>query len=225
MSYINQNNIILELVNRLRSLNIFTTSERGVTRVTETFDGDNSTVTFTLSNLLVKNIKSVSVGGTTLSFGSDYSYDLKEFNPTQNATVTFTTAPSTGTDNIEIIYDYGSSDKIFADYNVEVLKISKNLPRIVVGISNFSSDPGGFGNVSKSDITFSITIYGRNQYNLREDLNLVRDGIMEIRKNLYYLSSAIYPDLQSPVIPTPELNPKTFQITQDFTSFFNYEIN
>lgn len=225
MTYINQNNIILELVNRIRSADIFTTSERGVTRETETFDGDSSTVTFTLSNLLVKNIKSVSVDGVSLSFGTDYTYDLKEFNPTAYATITFDTAPDTGTGNIEVIYDYGNTDKIFADYSVEVLRSAKNLPRVVVGITNFPSEPGGFGNVTQSNITFSISIYGQNQFDLREDCSLIRDTIMTLRGSLFYLADAIYPELQSPVIPAPEINPKSFQITQDFTSYFNYEIN
>ena len=90
----------------LRNQDILSTSTRGVTTSTELHSGDNSTVTFNFTNQGVKNVRSVTVGGVGQTNYVDYDIDYF------TGTITFTTAPISGTDNISISLDYGS-DKIF----------------------------------------------------------------------------------------------------------------
>lgn len=62
--------------------------------LTDSFNGDGSTTTFTLTSI-AKEIESVSVGGVATT---DYT-----FNTSAN-TITFATAPATGTDNVVVTY-------------------------------------------------------------------------------------------------------------------------
>lgn len=71
-----------------------------------TFSGDGSTTTFDFdTGVVVVRIDSVTVGGTTLS-DTDYSLDDTQ-DPNQ---IIFTTAPATGTDNIEVSYVAANPD-------------------------------------------------------------------------------------------------------------------
>lgn len=79
---------------------------RGST-TTETFNGDNSTKTFTLGNIGVKYIGSVTIGGTASNYIEDFTADLKD--ESNAAIITFDTAPLTGTNNISVSYGYGST--------------------------------------------------------------------------------------------------------------------
>lgn len=67
----------------------------------ETFSGDDTTVTFNLANEYVKpGSETVTVGGVEQKEGTDYTinYIIGE--------ITFETAPTTGTDNTSVDYDY-----------------------------------------------------------------------------------------------------------------------
>jgi len=90
---------------------------------TETFDGDDSETEFVMTNNTTC-FKTVSVGGTELIPYQDYQIDIN------NKKVTFTTAPATGTDNIEIIY-YSGTSWIYPDKPRETLN-KNSYPRISV---------------------------------------------------------------------------------------------
>ncbi len=70
---LNTYNVKEELLVFLRNQDIISTTNRGVTTVTGTFSGDGSATVFTLLNHPVKNVRTVTVGGSSQSFGHDYS--------------------------------------------------------------------------------------------------------------------------------------------------------
>ena len=93
----------------------------------QTFNGNNNTTVFTLDNNPV--VVKVSVGGTESAPESDYEFD------TMNRTITFATAPSTGSNNISVEYTFekplyirGTKSDSIATYGVHAKRL--NLPWI-----------------------------------------------------------------------------------------------
>lgn len=106
------------------------------TTTSDTFSGDGSTTDFTLtptSGHSVQAINSVTVGGSTNSKWEDYYIDL------QNQQVIFKSAPTSGTDNITVSYEEGTTSWIYPDKPRADLS-SSSLPRISVLIV----DSGGY---------------------------------------------------------------------------------
>lgn len=219
MAYINVTRIREELVVFLRNQNIFSISQRGVTTATETFDGDNSEVDFVVANASnIKNVRSVEVGGTPLVFGTDYTVNYT------TGTVTCSVAPASGTDNVEIVYDYGT-DKIYPDFPRNDLSIS-SFPRIGVDLIGVDSEPGGFGNVNVSNIDFTVVVYEPKTEQLTGYIDSIREAFISERDNFYYIRQP-FPLRHGPIIknPTDKTKDKIFQQNIDFRSFHNYEIN
>ena len=102
---------------------------RGDTSNTETFDGDAETVTFSLTmpSGSLSCITAVTVGGTAQSKWADYTID------TQNASITFTTAPGAGTDNVSVTYNYGSTNWVYPDIPF-ITTSPTSYPRISVSL-------------------------------------------------------------------------------------------
>ena len=93
----------------------------------EAFDGDNSETVFTLLNSAI--IPRVTVGGSEKTPEVDYELD------TLGKTITFTTAPATGTDNIIVYYIYelplffrGKKNSSIEEYGVHAKRL--NMPWI-----------------------------------------------------------------------------------------------
>ena len=80
MASLDLNEFTEEMTVFLRNQNIFSVSERGVTTQTDEFDGDTIEVDFQIDRINVKNVRSVSVGGTLQSFGTDYLVDYADDN-------------------------------------------------------------------------------------------------------------------------------------------------
>jgi hypothetical protein len=213
---INIDKIEEEQVVFLRNSDILTTSQRGVTTTTDTFSGDGTTTTFTLTNSNVKNVRSVTVDGNAQSFGTDYSVDYS------NATITFTTAPATGTDNISVQYDYGNSDKIYSDYPRTDLSIS-SYPRISVTVTAIRTEDAGVGGkVNVSDILFSVVVFANGKQNVNNYIKAIRQAYLNNKSHFYYLFYII-PVAQGPLVNEPNRGDKIYYRNIDFTSPFNYE--
>ena len=93
----------------------------------QTFNGNNSSTVFTLDNNPV--VVKVTVGGTESVPETDYDFD------TMNRTITFGTAPSTGSNNISVEYTFekplyirGTKSDSITTYGVHAKKL--NLPWI-----------------------------------------------------------------------------------------------
>lgn len=178
-----------ELLNRIRSADIISTTLRGVTTKTDNFDGDGSTVAFTLSQTGVKNIRSVKVGIVTLVAFVDYTFTLSE-NTGGNFIVTFTTAPATGTDNIEIIYNYSSTgDRIYDDFDMHTIRSEDKFPRIAFDIiSERTKDKALQGALYQSSLIFSFRCFGRGKNETENLSNTLRDFLMSIKLDLQRLN-------------------------------------
>lgn len=211
----NPNNLKQELVVFLRNQDIFTTTLRGVTTTTheETLD-DAGTATIAKTN--VKNIRSITVEGASLSFGTDYTVDYGD--GTESCLVTFT---ENQTGDLVITYDYGT-DKIWPDFPRNDLSIS-SYPRIAVDLLNVSSDAFGVGGSQFiSDINFTVVVYANNSDDIDTYINSIRSAFIDEAKNFYYLKF-IKPTLMGPTLNDDQKKGEIMSRNQDFTSMFNVE--
>ena len=174
-----------ELLNLIRNSNVISKVLRGVTTATDVFSGNNSTTQFTLSNNGVKNIRSVTVGGTELTPLIDYTYTLTEDDAT-NKIITFNSAPASGTDNISISYDYSSSgDKIYDDYSMYTIKNEDKFPRIAFDIiSETTEDKALQGAVYQSTLRFTFSVFGRGKNETEEILEDLTNYLITNKLNL-----------------------------------------
>jgi len=219
VSAISYNNIKKEILNELRNADLISVSDRDVTRVVETHDGDNSSVNFILSNTGVKNIKTVTIGGVPQVFGTDYNFS----EAASVTTVVFTSAPASGTDNISITYDYGTGDKIYPDFPLAEVNIS-NYPRIGFDIINSNSTEMAIaGEATVTAVTISIVAYGTGTTNTEEMVNGIRSLFINKKTSLYYINF-IRPLFEGPMISVEGAKNKVFQRNLDFELPFEYEI-
>jgi len=221
MAYLDIKQIKQELVVFVRNQDIFTTTQRAVTTTsaTGTFSADSDLV-IDVTN--IKNIRSVTVGGVLLSFGSDYQVDYMYLDTTIKCKITFTVAQ---TGAYTIPYDYGA-DKIFPDFPKTKLSIS-SFPRIAVDIISMQTSPGGFGNVYQSIFTFTVVVYDKTISDLTDYITKIRTVFIENRTSFYYMNSLVNPLSLGPLITMPleKGKDKIMQQNIDFESVFNYEKN
>lgn len=217
MGRISFDSIIDEMVVFLRN-NITDPESRPNTK-TEYFSGDGSTVAFTLANTAnCKNVKTVHVGTTAKTFGTDYTVAYA------TATViTFTTAPASGTNNIKITYADGET-WVYADYP-RVDLTQKSYPRIAVDHTDVSTVPHGLNaQGDMSSILISVIIYAQKAHTVRTIIDEVRDDIADNKKSFYYFTY-IYPVAVSAIIPSPNRAEQILQSTVDFRIPFAQETN
>jgi len=214
-SQLNIEEIKTEIVVFLRNQDILTTTQRGVTTTTEEFDGDGNETDFTVSQANIKNVRSVTVDGSPVEFGSGYSVDY------DTATITFASAPGVGTDNVDIQYDYGT-DAIFPDFPRPDLKIS-SFPRIGLDMIGMNTTELGIGGTSnQTDMSFSVIIFGPVLADVDTYVFRVRNAIQQNKKefyNLKFITNAIV----GPTLPFGEGKQKIFQKNVDIVSVYNIE--
>ena len=217
MAYLDIEAIREELSVFLKNQDVISTTIRGVTTVTEEFNGTGSQLDFVLTNTAVRNVRSVTVGGATKDLKDDYTVDYEA------ATVTFTQAPAAGTNNVDIQYDYGSTDSIFTNFPKNTLQLG-SFPRIGVDLISSPTKAAGFGNVHETTIVFSVRIQARRSIDIANYGKVVRQYIIANRTNFKYLN-VIMPQSIGAVIPGENKHGKILQQNFDFESRFNYEIN
>jgi hypothetical protein len=112
----------------------------------DTFSASGTQTRFVLSKLHVRNILSVTVGGTVVYPGHDYTVVYGEGDNT--SIVTFRTAPSPGTNNIIIIYKYGPSmiNEGFQREDSELPRISMIPIGIIPEFVSIGEENDGTGN-------------------------------------------------------------------------------
>ena len=218
-NYLNEKNLIFELVHFIRNKDIFSTTVRSVTTATNTGTFTGAT-THTIAVTNIKNIRSIVVGSTTLKFGTDYTYDLDFLETTIKTKITFTNAQ---TGAYVITYDYGT-DKIFPDFPKTELTIS-NFPRIAVDVVSINTTPAGLGNQNKNEIIFTVVIYSANIDALRDYSTNLRKEIIDNQLTFYYLGEYIRPLLVGPIIVSENKKDKIFQQNLDFIAPVKFELN
>lgn len=209
--------LIDEVVVFLR--NNITDPEGRVNNKEEKFDGDNITVAFTLQNTTnCKNIKTVTVGGISQSFGTDYSVSYGT-----STVITFTSAPGIGVENIVITYSDGET-WIYPDYPRSDLQV-KSYPRISVDHTDITTEPHGLNaQGDMSSIVISIMVYAKKTYTIRTLIDEVRDDIASNKKSFYNFNY-IYPMAVSAIIPSEDRSEQVMQCTVDFRIPFKQESN
>lgn len=218
-STINYNNLKKEVAYWLRNKDFLTTTQRSVTTDTDTgtFSSD-STHLINVSN--TKNIRSIVVGGSTLTYGTEYTYDLNfDDSGTIKTKITFTNAQ---TGDYTISYDYGT-DKIFPDLPKPEIKVS-DFPRIGVEIIGENSEDNELGGGSEIvDISFSIIVYGPKTWDIDGWINDIKHQMIQDKKDFYY---GVYMKKLSsgPIIIFIEGQNKIFQRNIDYMSILNEEI-
>lgn len=202
-----------ELVVLLRSADLISISDRGVTTETDTgtFSTDLTHLLAT-SPTLVKNVRSVVVSGSPLVFGTDYLVNYT------TGLITFTSAQSGA---YTIIYDQGSNDSIFPDFPQPHLKLS-DFPRIAVDIIGSTSNEIGIGAaITESDYTISVICYATKQTDVENIVSGAKDLIMANKKSLFY-SPFITPTSVGPLLVTEFGQNKILQRNQDADVRFEF---
>lgn len=213
-----------EMVYFLRNdITILTPGDRGVTNdvAAGSFSADTE---YLINRTNVKNVRSVTVGGGLLTYGTDYTVDVDyDDSGTIKCRVAFTTA-QTGV--YSIVYDYGDTDKIFPDFPKSDLTLS-SFPRIGCDILNIPSRPGGFGNVNVSEIDITIVAYAAKTKDLSDYITDIRAAIVAAQTGFYYVGKVVKPLSIGPILKSERSKgkDKIFQQNIDIRGFFNYEKN
>lgn len=214
---LDQTDILEEVVVKIRNSDVLTTSQRGVvtTASTGTISGGTS-ITLTVPN--VKNVRSVLINSSTLSYGSDYVVD---YNSGTNCVITLTSAQ---TGNTTVNYDYGS-DKIYPGYPRQDISISA-IPQIAVEFIDITSENGGFGNVNQNSYDLSIVVYDFKKEDVRATIKKLRKFLIDNMNTFYYLK-VVKPRMIGPMVPAEfeKFKDRVFKQNIDFNSSFNLEVN
>jgi len=211
-----------EMVVFLRNQDVFTTTLRGVTTLTDESQGTlsaDSSILINKSN--VRNIRDVYVDAVELTYKTDYQTNyFYDDSGTRKCQITFTVAQ---TGACTVSYDYGS-DKIHTDYPQTQLKIS-DFPRLGVDILSVDTTPGGLGNVNLSKITYTITIYSASKTAILNYLTSIRSKIIDNQLTFKYLGIWVRPMGSGPLIVYDNGGQKLFQQNIDLEAPTYLEIN
>lgn len=217
--YIQVWEVMNEIITRVRNYDVLTITQRGVT--TTTASGTWTAATSQLINVSnVRNIRSITVGGSPINYGEDYTADYTyDDSGTQKCKITLNAAE---TGAYVITYDYGP-DKIQLDTPQERLKIS-SFPRVAVLPMPSPSRPGGMGNVNETDIYFEIIVYDPSTRKVLEYIDAYRKELIDDQIGFYYLK-VVRPHGRGALLQGPGRAFKIFQQNMEFISQFNFEKN
>lgn len=215
---LNLTNIKQEQIVSLRNADILTITQRGVTTATDTgtFDSD-STHLIAVSN--GKNVRSITVGGSPLTFGTDYTVDYDyDDSGTIKIKISFTSAQ---TGAYSIPYDYGT-DKIYPDFPRDDLGID-SYPRIAFDIMTVSTDAFGIGGSQFiSNITFTVVVYADDTGEIDGYVQAIKDHYITSAKLFYYVNF-VKPTITGPMISSPDRSSEIMQRNTDFMAMFQEE--
>jgi len=191
-----------EQLDFLRNNDVFSITERGVTTTTqEATLSSASSITIALTT--VKNIRSITVGGTAKVRGTDWTINYKH---STGCVITFVTAQ---TGESIVTYDYGG-DKIYPDFPRNDLTIN-SYPRIAVDVINVGMDSLGIGGDSFiSNVAITIVVYSNNSDDLDTYVNAIKELYVTNAKNFYYLKF-IKPTFIGPTINSPDKKDEIMQ--------------
>jgi len=190
---LNLTNIKTEIENSIRSADILTITQRGVTTSTDTGTFSSAdTHTLGTNPTLVKNVRSVT-RGTLLTYGEDYTVNFV------TGVISFTT---TQDGSYTIIYDQGSGDSIYTDFPRDDLSIS-SYPRIAIDFSGIPTDAFGIGGTDLiSSPRIAMVIYADNVNNIDAYTQSIKDHMKTNAKSFFYLRyiklTFIGPIIESP---------------------------
>lgn len=203
-----------EILIFLRNSDLISTSIRGVTtsQDTGTFAAANSH-TLQTNPALVKNVRDITIGGSSLSFGTDYFIDYTA------GIISFNSAQ---TGAYIINYDQGNTDRIFPDFPQPTLKLSQ-YPRIAIDIiSGITTEFELGAETTMTEYIVQVNIYDRSQSNVENMIASLRNIIIANKKNFFYFPFITLTGL-GPLLVSPNGEQKIVQRNQDFLIRFIYE--
>ena len=217
-------NIRDEITNYLRSSDILAIGIRGVTTTTDNFVATAGQTAFTLDHTLVRNIRTLTVDGTSLKYMKDFI-----FNPSTGV-VTLDTG-ATLDDAVVINYDYSTAgnEKIYPDFPREDLNL-QSYPRVgmeITAINNNNFSLGATDQISEIMITIFAFVpvnkdssvasgFGGTE-DLSDLLTTIRDEIRENQKG-FYSFPFIHPVSTNPIVKGQ--NNKIVHQSADFIARF-----
>lgn len=203
-----------ELVNFLRNSDIISVANRGVTTQTDTgtYSG-NLSDTLDTNPTQLHNIRSIVVAGSTLKYGTDYTYVRS------TGVITYTSAQ---TGAYTISYDTGTTDSIFPNFPQANLKLSA-FPRIAVDIIGGNMNDIDLG-ATTTHHTYNITIvaYSTTVEELEDMISSILSNMLTNKKLFYYITY-VKPDVLGPIINAPGKGDKVVSRSIDFKTLFNYQ--
>ena len=224
MTTLNLQKLKTEMVVFLRNADILTTTQRGVTTISDKFSATAGQTVFTLSNAVTRNIRAITVEGASKSAYVDYNPDYKAV----SSTVTFLTGLSAA-DQVVVGYDYssGTIEKIWSDYP-ELIYVPNDAPRIGFGFPGFRTRPLGIGNTNWiSDAFCSIKVYDKNEKTIDGYISTIREKLKAAQRSFFHFQivtpTNIGPAIVHDVSSGTKLAGKVFEKAIDLIMRFNYE--
>jgi len=210
MTAYNLNEIEFAIINDLRH-NITDPLSRGSSGLS-TQNGDDAETDFTIP---ASKSLSITVDGTLQKYGVDYTIN------SAGTTISFVTAPPTGTNNVVISYKYGTT-WIYPDFNKQNIQIS-DFPRISCNVISSSTQPNAIGGANfRTSLLLSITIASKTRQEINSLMNSIRERLLAQAKN-YGLFVIIEPSAES-AIQNSNLHDKILQRTIDFIIPYKFEV-
>lgn len=208
-----------ELVIFLRNSDIFPIATRGVTTQTDTFTATAGQTIFTLTQNVVRNIRSVTVQSVAKKVYTEYTPNYL----TASSTVTLLTG-ATLSDSVVIVYDYssGATEKIWPDYP-EIVYLADGVPRIGFDIMGVRTQVIGIGTTNwLSDAMVTIKVYDKNIRTIDGYINTIRSAVKSNQKSFYTFPFAYISNSGPPII-VEYLGKKIFSKSVDLLCRFNFE--
>ena len=209
---------IEEIVVFLKNSDIYTTTERGVTTDSDTgtFSAD-STHLIAVSN--VKNIRSITVASSPLTFGTDYTVDYSyDDSGTIKCQISFT-SPQTGAYTIS--YDYGT-DIIRSGSPRTDLTIG-SFPRVgVYEIGDNNEDIDLPGSTEQLVQTFAIAVYDVKVRNIDSKLGTIKEKMIANKADFFH-HTYVKKLNKGPLLPFAGGRGKVQFKTMNYISNFNIE--
>ena len=216
-----------ELCHFLRYNDIFSTTIRGITRYTSSYNvgiGGESTHTFT-GKIPVRDFTLLTVNSAAKYYLRDYTMNW------DTGVLTWNSALVQG-DAVAFTLDWGSTEKIYPDMPRDDLTFS-SYPRVGIELTGISTVPIGLGGANHlSDIIVTILVWVPvnkdtniaggfgGMSDLENTMTLIRSAIRTNAKN-FYSFPWIYPKGTAPI--TRGMNGKIMQHSQDFLVRFRLE--
>ncbi len=224
MSTLDIKNLKTEMVVFLRNSDILTTTQRGVTTTSNVFTATEAQTVFTLSNSVTRNIRYVTVDGTSKSAYTDYTPEYKVI----SSTITFLIGLSAD-ELVDVGFDYssGTTEKIWGDYP-EIQYLPSSIPRIGFGLTGLRTKLISIGDTNWfSDALIRIKVYDSNLVSIDDYLSTIRSKIKAAQRAFYHFPivtvSNIGPSLLHDIVSKTKLSGKVFEKAIDLLARFNFE--
>lgn len=208
-----------ELLHLLRNADIMTTTERDVTTASDTgnFAADSSHI---ISVTNAKNVRSVTVAGSALTYGTDYTYNTDYDNSgTVALRLAFTNAQ---TGAYTISYDYGT-DRIFPDFP-EYYKTLNQFPRVGFDIISADYDPSSLGYTLQNGIFLvQLNAYSHNDTDKIETILAAVIDLIKTNATIGYSFEFATDYSIGALLLSPFAEDKVMQRNLDFELYTFYE--